>query len=187
MSKKALVLLAEGFEEVEAATPIDVLRRVGAEVTVAGVGTLTPKGAHGVAYTADVLFDQVQGDFDLLVFPGGMPGAKNLGDSAKAQALAKKMFAEGRMVAAICAAPVFTLGAWGILDGRNGTCYPGMEGMFSDKVKFSSERVVVEGNVTTSRGPGTAMEFSLNLACQLMGEAAAKQIAEAMLVNVVGK
>lgn len=183
MSKKALVLLAEGFEEIEAAAPIDVLRRAGAEVTVAGVGTLTPKGAHGLAYTADVLFEQVGGEFDLIVFPGGMPGAKNLGETAKAAELAKKMAAEGRLVAAICAAPIFTLGAWGILDGRRATCYAGMEGMFPEKVTFSSERVVVDGNVITSRGPGTATDFALALAAQLMGEAAAKQVASDMLVS----
>jgi 4-methyl-5(b-hydroxyethyl)-thiazole monophosphate biosynthesis len=182
MGRKALVLLAEGFEEVEAATPIDVLRRAGAEVTVAGVTGIAPKGAHGVPYTADMLLDEVSGDFDLIVFPGGMPGAKNLGESADARALARRMFAEGRLVAAICAAPVFTLGAWGILDGRKGTCYPGMEGMFSEKVHFSPDRVVTDGMVTTSRGPGTAMQFSIALAGQLMGEAAAKQVADAMLV-----
>lgn len=184
MSKKALVLLADGFEEIEAATPIDVLRRAGVDVVVAGVGSTSLKGAHGLVYNADMPLEQAQGDFDLVVLPGGMPGAKNLGESAKAKEIAVKTAAAGRVVAAICAAPVFTLGAWGLLDGRKGTCYLGMESMFSDKVTFVPERVVVDGNVTTSRGPGTAMDFALSLAGQLMGDAVAKQVAADMLINI---
>ncbi len=183
MAKTALVLLADGFEEIEAATPIDVLRRAGVEVTVAGVGKKTPTGAHGIPYTADVELDSVKGDFDCIVLPGGMPGAKNLGESAKAREMAVKMAGEGRLVASICAAPVFTLGAWGILDGRKATCYPGMEGMLTDKAKFVTDRVVVDGNVTTSRGPGTAMEFALCVAGQLMGDEVAKKVAGDMLVK----
>ncbi|MCD8350477.1 MAG: DJ-1/PfpI family protein [Planctomycetaceae bacterium] len=183
MAKTALVLLADGFEEVEAATPIDVLRRAGVDVTVAGVGKKTATGAHGLPYTADVELDSVTGDFDCIVLPGGMPGAKNLGESAKARELAVKMAADGRLVASICAAPVFTLSAWGLIDGRKATCYPGMEGMLTDKAEFVTDRVVVDGNVTTSRGPGTAMEFALCVAGQLMGDEVAKKVAGDMLVQ----
>lgn len=183
MSKKVVVLLAEGFEEMEAATPIDVLRRAGAEVTVAGLGGRTIRGAHGLAYQADAELDAVDDDWDLVVLPGGMPGAKNLGESPKARKLAEKALASGKRVAAICAAPVMTLGAWGMLDGRKATCYPGMEKMFPAKVAFSPERVVVDGQVTTSRGPGTALEFSLALAEQLAGRETSAGLAKEMLAH----
>lgn len=183
MSKKAVVVLAEGFEEIEAVTPVDVLRRAGAEVTLAGVGGLNIKGAHGVTYVADVQLEKLTGDFDLIVLPGGMPGSKNIGESAAAKALTQKMLADGKLVSSICAAPVFTLGNWGMLDNRAATCYEGMEGMFPPSVKFSSERVVIDGKIITSRGPGTAMDFALVLAGQLMGNDASAQVAKDMLVK----
>lgn len=182
MAKKAVVVLAEGFEEIEAVTPIDVLRRAGVEVTVAGLGGLTITGAHGVPYGAEVELDKVTGDFDLVVFPGGMPGSKNIGESAAAKAFAEKMSAAGKKVAALCAAPVFTLGAWGLLDGKTATCYAGMESMFPAGVKFSSEKVVVDGNIITSRGPATALPFALVLAGELMGQDVSEQVARDMLV-----
>lgn len=182
MAKKAVVVLAEGFEEIEAVTPIDVLRRAGVEVTVAGIGGLTVTGAHGVPYGAEVALDRLSGDFDMIVFPGGMPGSKNIGDNATAKSLAQTMAAAGKKIAAICAAPVFTLGAWGLLDGKNATCYAGMESMFPAGVKFSSENVVVDGNIITSRGPATALPFALVLAGELMGKDVSGQVARDMLV-----
>lgn len=183
MTKKALVLLAPGFEEVEAATPIDVLRRAGIEVTVAGLGGTLVPGAHGLAFQADRDLASVTADgFDLLVFPGGMPGAKNLGGSAQAKILAETMVAAGKKVAAICAAPVMTLGAWGLLNGRKATCYPGMESMFPEKVIFVPDAVAVDGDITTGRGPGAAPAFSLSLAEQLAGRDKADAVASAMLL-----
>lgn len=182
MAKKAVVLLAEGFEEIEAATPIDVLRRAGVEVTVAGVGGLTRQGAHGLPYIADVLVEDADEDYDLVVCPGGMPGAKNIGESAAAKALVEKAAAAGRKIAAICAAPVFTLGAWGLLKGKKATCYAGMETMFPEGITFVAEKVVVDGNVITSRGPATALPFALVLAEELMGQDVSKEVAKAMLV-----
>ncbi len=183
MKKKVVVLLADGFEEIEAVTPVDALRRAGAEVTLAGVGGAARTGAHGVVYPTDAVLAKLAGDFDLLVLPGGMPGAKNLGESPDARNLAEKMFKAGKVVAAICAAPVMTLGAWGILDGKNAACYPGMEKMFPAGVKFSAERVVVDGNIVTSRGPGTALEFSIALVRKLIGEKEADQLVRDMLVK----
>ncbi len=184
MRKKALVLFADGFEEIEAATPVDVLRRAGAEVTAAGVGGIERRGARGMAFRLDATLESaLAGEYDLLVLPGGMPGAAHLGECAPARALAEKMCAEGRLVAAICAAPVKTLGAWGLLDGKRATCYPGMEAEFPAAVVFSPERVVVDGNVTTSRGPGTALEFALCLAAQLAGDAVAEKVGQAMLAK----
>lgn len=183
MTKKAVVLLAEGFEELEALSPVDVLRRAGVEVTVAGVGGLNIKSAHDVTVAADVLLDKLSGDFDMVILPGGMPGSKNLGDSPAARALTEKMLAGGKLVASICAAPVFTLAAWGMLDNKKATCYAGMEKMFPPSVKFSSERVVVDGAITTSRGPGTALDFAFALAAQLVGQGVADKVAGDMLVK----
>lgn len=183
MTRRVAVFLAEGFEEIEAVTPIDVLRRAGADVLSVGLAGLEVTGAHGVVYRADVDLAGLTGDFDLLVIPGGMPGAKNIGDDPAAKKLAAAMLGQGKLVAAICAAPVMTLGAWGMLDGRRATCYPGMEGMFPAGVSFSPDRVVVDGNITTSRGPGTALEFSLAVAGQLVGEGTAKKLAGDMLLE----
>lgn len=183
MAAKAIVVLAEGFEEIEAITPVDVLRRAGVEVTLAGVGGTAIRGAHGLAVSADAALESVTGLFDLIVLPGGMPGAKNIGESAAARALTQKMLDGGKLAASICAAPVFTLGAWGMLDNRSATCYQGMEGMFPKAVNFSSERVVMDGNIITSRGPGTAMEFALVLAGKLAGQETAVQLAKDMIVK----
>lgn len=183
MTKKAVVLLAEGFEELEALSPVDVLRRAGAEVTLAGVGGLNVKSAHDITVVADVLLDKLFGDYDLIILPGGMPGSKNLGESPAARALTEKMLAGGKLVASMCAAPVFTLAAWGILDNKQATCYPGMEKMFPPSVKFSPGRVVVDGAITTSRGPGTALDFAFALAEQLVGKEAADKVAGDMLVK----
>lgn len=183
MTKKAVVVLANGFEEIEAVTPVDVLRRAGAEVTTAGVGGLNITGAHGVTYVADAELEKLTGEFDLIVLPGGMPGSKNIGESAAAKALTEKMLASGKLVSSICAAPVFTLGNWGMLDNRMATCYAGMEGMFPETVKFSPENVVIDGTIITSRGPGTALEFALVLAGQLVGNDTSTQVAKDMLVK----
>jgi 4-methyl-5(b-hydroxyethyl)-thiazole monophosphate biosynthesis len=173
--KKIAVLLAEGFEEVEAVTPIDFLRRGGVEVVTAGVGGTTVTGAHGVPFTADALLQDVPAELDGVVIPGGMPGAANIAKSAVAVELVKKLFAAGKLVAAICAAPGVVLGPNGFLKGRRFTCYPGYEkdvpGAF-----FSEDRVVVDGNLITSRGPGTAAEFALALVERLAGKEAAGKV-----------
>lgn len=184
MSKKALILLAEGFEEIEAATPIDVLRRAGCDVVSAGLTGTEIKGAHGLVFKTDIALSALSGDFDMIVLPGGMPGAKHLGDSAEAKKLATDMCAAGKLVASICAAPVMTLGAWGLLNGKKATCYPGMEGMFPAGVIFSPERVVVDGAITTSRGPGTALEFAICLAGQIAGRDVADKLASDMLLKL---
>jgi DJ-1 family protein len=183
MIKKAVLFLADGFEEMEALTPVDVLRRAGVEVTVAGISGKSATGAHGVTVQADIALSELTGNFDLLIFPGGMPGSKNLGESAKAKELAIKHAGAGKLIAAICAAPVFTLGAWGILDGKTATCYPGMDNLLPAGVKFSPDRVVVDGNVITSRGPGTATEFSLALVEKLVDKAMVQSLSNDMVVK----
>jgi len=177
---KAVVLLADGFEEVEAVTSIDFLARAGIEVTVAGVTGMTVTGAHGLAVRADRHISRCKGPFDAVVVPGGMPGAKNIAESKGAVALIRSVKDSGGLVAAICAAPAVVLAPNGFLDGKRATCYPGYEKEFKNS-SFSEERVVVDGKVVTSRGPGTAAEFAIKVIELVAGAAAAGEIRSATL------
>ncbi|MCO5170988.1 MAG: DJ-1/PfpI family protein [Planctomycetes bacterium] len=179
---RAVIVLAEGFEEIEAITPIDVLRRAGVEVVTAGVGGRRVVGSHGIAVEADATVGEVPEDVDVVVLPGGLPGAENLGKSPEVRALVERVHAAGRRVAAICAAPAVALAGTGVLRGRRATCYPGFEERFGADVTRSEERVVVDGTVVTSRGPGTALEFSLALVEQLVSREKAEQLRRGMLV-----
>ena len=174
---KALVPLAEGFEELEAVTIIDVLRRAGVSVTVAALGATPVTGSHGISVAADTTLDAVaNADFDAIVLPGG-PAAKRLRDDARVKAVVVRVAREGRVVAALCAAPI-VLEAAGVLAGKRATVYPGNELPSAHQVE---ERVVVDGNVITSRGPGTALEFSLAVVEKLVGTAKADELASAMI------
>jgi len=176
---KALVLLAEGFEEIEATAIIDVLRRADVKVTTAALGANPVRGSHGIALVADRPLDGVESEaFDAVVLPGGMPGAKNLKEDPRVVGLVAKAARDGKVVAALCAGPI-ALAAAGVLAGRRATAYPGYE---LEGALFSEERVVVDDNVITSRGPGTAIEFSLALVEKLVGAAAADRLRKAMLV-----
>ncbi|HNV86361.1 MAG TPA: DJ-1/PfpI family protein [Candidatus Omnitrophota bacterium] len=183
MPKKALIILAEGFEEIEALTPIDVLRRAEVEVVIAGLTGKTVRGSHGVRLAADLVLNEYKGEPDALILPGGMPGSANLGQSKEVAGWIKKMADEGKMVAAICAAPALVLAPTGILDGRKATCYPGCERHFPSAVKFTQDRVCVDGNLITSQGPGSAFEFALILAEHLAGREKARTLREGMLVK----
>ncbi|MBI9105969.1 MAG: DJ-1/PfpI family protein [Spirochaetales bacterium] len=162
--KRVLVFLADGFEEVEAVTPVDFLRRGGIEVVIVGIGGGRITGGHGIEITADIKLSDLgpseAGSADALVFPGGMPGASNLAAEERVNVLITDFNRQGKLIAAICASPAVILAPTGVLDGRRATCYPGMEKMFGDGTSFSSDRVVIDGNIITSRGPGTAIEFS---------------------------
>lgn len=177
----ALVILAPGFEEIEAATPIDVLRRAGVEVTVAGLDALEVRGSRGLTVRADCLLAEAPKEVDVLVLPGGMPGASNLAGSEDLGARLREGYAAGRWVAAICAAPAVVLAPLGLLDGKRATCYPGFEERFSEEVEFSEEMVVVAGRIVTSRGPGTALEFSLVLVEELVSKEVAEGLRKGML------
>lgn len=179
---RAVVVLAEGFEEIEAVTPIDVLRRAGVEVVTAGLSGKRVQGSHGIAVEADTTLDAAP-SCDVLVLPGGMPGSDNLGKSEAVQALVRKTHAAGKHVAAICAAPALALGATGVLDGRRATCYPGLEKHFGPRVTRVEDRVVVDGKVVTSRGPGTALEFSLALVEQLVSKQKADELRKGLLAR----
>ena len=176
------VLLAEGFEEIEAVTIIDVLRRAELEVTVLGVGGERISGAHGLQVEADqVLEENPDADWSALVLPGGLPGATNLRDNPIVLELIRSTYSAGGKLAAICAAPI-VLGSAGVLEGRRATCYPGFEEGLTG-AECSEERVVVDGNITTSRGPGTSLDFALCLVAQFKDQETADSLREGMLVN----
>ena len=171
MKKKVLVLLADGFEEIEAITCIDILRRAELGVTVAGVGGVVVKGAHNVAVKTDMKVGSYKKLPDAIVLPGGMPGVENLSASRKVNALIKKAYKKGKIIAAICAAPAYVLAPAKILEGKKATCYPGCEGMLRDnRARFVNKRVVIDGNIITSKGPGTAFGFALKLVEILAGK-----------------
>ncbi|HWR12921.1 MAG TPA: DJ-1 family glyoxalase III [Rectinemataceae bacterium] len=183
--KKACVLIAEGFEEVEALTPVDYLRRAGVEVTLFGLGGRSVRGARGITVVADAVLEDASVDvgFDAVVVPGGMPGAKNLAESRAAREFIVRHFEGGKLVAAICAAPAVVLHeGCGILKGRRFTGYPGTERQVTGAV-FTSGRVVVDGNLITSRGAGTAGEFAIAIIEALMGENAARTVADCVLLK----
>lgn len=181
---RALVLLADGFEEVEAVTPIDVLRRAGVEVTVCGISGRRVTGAHGIVLEADATLDETALDgVDLIFLPGGMPGAKHLGESAAVRELVARHHAAGGRVAAICAAPAVALPATGVLAGRRVTCYPGFERQLPPDATHATERVVIDGPLVTSRGPGTALEASLALVELLVSPEEAVRLRAGMLVG----
>ena len=184
MRKTVLVPIAEGTEELEAVSIIDVLRRGGAEVTVATVENgLQVNCSRGVKLVADCHIDDCKDStFDLIVLPGGMPGAENLSNSDALIGLLKQQKASGRLYAAICASPAVVFAKHGLLEGKkNVVCHPSMQ----DKLPVamaSSERVAVDGNCITSQGPGTAIEFGLELVRQLFGETREIQVAGPMVV-----
>ena len=183
MSKKVLVPVADGTEELEAVSVIDILRRAGAHVTVASVGELRITASRGLKIEADALIrDCLDVDWDLVVVPGGLPGSEHLRDSGELEAILKKQAASDRPYAAICAAPVVVLQHHGLLAGRRATAYPG----FSDRLEDASaaeQRVVVDGQVATSRGAGTALEFALTLVDMLFGPAKADEVAASVVAR----
>ena len=179
--KRVLVPLAPGFEEIEAITVIDVLRRAGAEVTVAGTQAGPIAGSRGVQVTADQLLEEVQADwFDMIVLPGGGKGVENLRQHPRLIPLLKKFFADQKPVGAICAAPSL-LASEGLIRGKKTTSHPSVKEKVTAAAVYSEERVVVDGKLVTSRGPGTAMEFALKLVEMLAGPEKVRELKAAML------
>lgn len=159
----ALVLLAQGSEEMEAVITIDVLRRGDIDVTVAGVDGIAPiQCSRGVVITPDVALSDVEGEFDILVLPGGAEGARRMAASAAVGALLRAQEQSGRYVGAICAAPV-ALPAHGVFQNRQLTSHPSVQSAVEDWGVYSDHPVVADGNLITSRGPGTAFPFALRL------------------------
>ncbi|MHB1053999.1 MAG: DJ-1 family glyoxalase III [Thiobacillus sp.] len=177
---KVLVPLADGCEEIEAITIIDLLRRAGIDVVVAGLKAGIITASRGVQLVPDVTLDvALHHEYDMVVLPGGMPGAVNLKDDARMIALLKKMAAAGKYTAAICAAPM-VLAEAGLLEGKQATSYPGFLDAIPG-VTLSTAAVVQDGNVLTSRGPGTAMDFALALIEVLSGADKRQQVESALL------
>jgi 4-methyl-5(b-hydroxyethyl)-thiazole monophosphate biosynthesis len=183
MQKTALVFLADGFEEVEAVTPIDFLRRAGVDVAVVAVGeTKMVTGAHGVQVVADWTIAEAGGlSHDAVILPGGMPGSANLAASYVVDFIVREAVVSGKLVAAICAAPAVVLAPKGILDGKKFTCFPGMEKDVTG-AKWVADDVAVDGTVITSRGAGTAALFALAVIEYLLGREAAEKIGKTTLV-----
>jgi 4-methyl-5(b-hydroxyethyl)-thiazole monophosphate biosynthesis len=183
---KALVFLADGFEEVEAITPIDYLRRAGIEVvTVAVGGGRTVTGSHGIPVTADSIINAVPptGDWNCVVLPGGTAGVAKLAASPKLNSLLKQAAGSGVLIAAICAAPAAVLAPKGLLAGKRVTGYPGTESTVTG-AQWTEGAVVIDGKILTSRGAGTAAAFSLAIIEQLLDNEAAQRVASAALVSL---
>jgi 4-methyl-5(b-hydroxyethyl)-thiazole monophosphate biosynthesis len=181
MTKRILTVFAPGLEEVEAVTAVDLLRRAGVAVTIAGLDTREIEGSHGIALTADVLLGEERGDFDGIVLPGGMPGTVNLMESDRVLGRVRACHESGKLCAAICAAPR-VLDAAGVLEGRRFTCYPAV----SEKIvngRFVEEPVVRDGHIVTGTGVGTAIPFALELVDYLTGADNARSLAGAIVYN----
>ncbi len=164
MPVTVLVPLAEGCEELEAVTVIDLLRRADIKVVTASLGTVSVTASRGVHLVADTELEQVvYNAFDMVVLPGGLPGATNLDSDPRIHAIVKRLYQSDKAVAAICAAPLVLANA-GVLDGKKATCYPGaVDRPAYPNITFTDDPVVVDGRVITSRGPGTAMDFALTI------------------------
>ena len=179
--KKVCVLLADGFEEIEGLTVVDLLRRAKIYVdTVSIMDDYIVHGAHGINVQTEDLFDEVDfEEFDMVVLPGGMPGTLNLKEHDGVRYVVKQYAKEGRFVGAICAAPTI-LKSLGLLEGRRATCYPGVEDEM-ENVILTETAVVVDDNIITSQGVGTAIDFALKLIEVRDGEEKAKEIAESIV------
>lgn len=184
MAKRVLVPIAEGIEEIEAVCIIDILRRAEADVTVASVGDIQITASRGVKIVADVkISDCKDQSYDLIVLPGGLPGAEYLRDSGELIEMLKQQKQQGKLYAAICASPAVVLQYHGLLDGvSKATCYPSLADKLGDKAR-KDERVVIDGNCVTAQGPGVALEFGIELVEILFGREKAKQVADAMVMG----
>jgi len=182
MSKKVLVPIANGTEELEAVAIIDVLRRAGAEVTVASTGGMQIVASRGVKLTADRSIGECKDHiYDLIALPGGIPGAENLRDCEDLIYILKKQKKENRFYAAICASPSVILQYHGLLENRRATCYPSRINTLENK-EDAHKRVVIDGTCITSQGPGSSLEFALTLVRILFGKEKEKEVAHAMVM-----
>lgn len=183
---KVLTIFATGFEEIEAVTIIDVLRRAGIEVTIAGLDSIQVTGSHNIIMVADCLLKDIwdrKNEFDLLVLPGGLPGATTLRDDPGVIELIQYFHNQKKYTAAICAAPI-VLAQAGVLENKNATSYPGqLEQMNLTSTNITANRFETDGKVVTSRGVGTALPFALELVRILVDENKSNELKEKMLVE----
>ena len=180
--KKVLLFFANGTEEIEALTAVDLLRRAGADVTVAGVGGTELTGSHAIRVTADIEAAEISSfDYDMVVVPGGMPGTLHMDGCEAVDKTLREVERNGGFLAAICAAPL-VLGKRGYLKNKEAICYPGFESYLEGAV-LSEHRVCRDGNVITAAGAGVALEFALALIRALYGEEKEKQIRASVLAD----
>lgn len=184
MMKNVYVFFADGFEEIEAIAPVDILRRAGCNVTIVSItNDIKVKSSRGITIIADKILDDTgYSNADMLVLPGGMPGTQNLNAHTGLKNSLIEANKNSKFIAAICAAPM-VLGHLGILNGKRATCYPGnesdLEGAF-----FTGNNVEIDSNIITSKGAGTSVQFSLALVEVLFGKEKSKEIADKMMVGV---
>lgn len=183
MDKKALIILAPGFEDIEAATCINVLRRGKVEVIIAGLNDLKVLGARGINILADKKLSPEDAQTDACILPGGSQGAKNLASSQLVKDILLKMAAENKIIAAICASPAIVLSPLGILRDKAATCYPGMQEHFNKDTAFKDSEVVVDGNIITSQGPATTMPFAVKILEKLTNKSIAQEVSSDLLMR----
>ncbi len=179
-NKMIAVLLADGFEEIEALTPVDMLRRAGKDVKTVGISGKIAHGSHGIDVICDIAADEVNpNDVEMVVFPGGMPGALNLDSSDFTDRIIDSVVSRGGHLAAICAAPL-VLGRRGLLNGKRATCYPGFEGELIGAT-VTGESVVTDGNVTTAKGMGVSLKFAEELVSISVSAQKAAELSSAVM------
>ena len=180
---KAAIHLAEGFEEIEAITTTDILRRAEIETLIVSVsGRRTVTGSHKITVICDQVFDEIDyNEYDIIILPGGMPGSKNLNSHSGLKKIIKQFYAEGKFIAAICAAPM-VLGNLGLLKGKEVVCYPGFESYLPNSV-ISEDIVIQSDNIITAKGPGATIEFALKIIEVLKGEDISKKIRKSLMMT----
>lgn len=178
---KVYEFLATGFEDIEALIPLDIMRRAGVDFkTVSITGDLYVESAHGVSIKADMFIEDADmSDADLIMLPGGLPGATNLNAHNGVKKAIIEQNARGKMIGAICAAPM-VLGGIGLLQGRRATCYPGFE-KYLEGAEYTHELCTVDGNITTGEGPAAALPYAYTLLAALTDRQTADQVAEGMM------
>ncbi|MGS2723416.1 DJ-1 family glyoxalase III [Porticoccus sp. GXU_MW_L64] len=187
MTKRVLIPIADGSEDIEVVTIVDVLRRAGAEVTLASVapgGRVAVTTAHGIQITADSHIDDCGDNWDLIAVPGGIPGAEHMRDTPRLIDLLKQQAVAGKLYAAICASPALVLATSGLLADKKATGHPAYQQMDAAVVDNQS-RVLVDGNCITSQGPGTTLEFALALVEQLYGSHKRSEVGEPMVAEAI--
>ena len=181
--KKVLIPLAQGFEEIEALAVVDILRRAGVEVVMAGTVDNPIEGRNRIKVLADAPLESVkEQDFDMIVLPGGAVGTENLKKDIRIKEIVERLYKKGRFITAICAAPT-VLSAIGVTAGRTVTSHPTVRTKL-EKEKISDERIVVDGNIITSQGPGTAVEFAFKLVEVLLGKEKVAEVNKGVLARI---
>jgi len=182
---KVYEFLANGFEEVEALAPVDILRRGGVEVKMVSItGSNLVESSHGVVVKADLLFENITdfSDADLLMLPGGMPGSKNLNEHEGVRKALKEQFEKGKRIAAICAAPL-VLASVGLLKGKKATIYPGMESYLGEDAEYTGALVQEDGNVTTGAGPAASFPYGYQLLSYFLPAEKVEEIKKGMIYD----